>query len=88
MSYCREGEFESDVYVYRQSTEPTVIICHYGSHTFTAHSEEEMIEHLMLHRRRGHMVPERAFDRLYSELNGIPYLTDVEIALRQITDRS
>lgn len=86
MSYARVGEYGSDVYVYRKS--PHLIVCHYGPHTFEASSEQEMLEHLHLHRRRGHSVPDRAFDRLICERDGIPYETDVEFAMREMQEEN
>ena len=85
MSYCRTGE-DSDIYVYRKR--PNLLVCHSETGSFEASTEQEMIEHLLLHRRRGQRVPERALDRLKAERDGIPYETDVERALREMKEES
>jgi hypothetical protein len=84
VSYCRVGEFESDVYVFRGGA----LVCYGGFHgdnfMFEADTEIEMIEHLHRHRDAGDTVPERALERLAAERDGVPYETDVEAALREL----
>ena len=79
MAYCRPGE-GSDVYVYRTGD---VLTCHAEGKAFTTTDEQSMIDHLMLHRRRGQKVPERTLERLWHEARGLPYETDVEAALKE-----
>ena len=76
MSYCRMGD-DSNVYVIRNmlgtleclacriSGEPKEDGLRYGY--FAVDLEDEMIEHLLEHRRQGWKVPERAIERLRRE---------------------
>lgn len=82
MSYARPGE-GSDVYVY--ATGP-ILHCHYGNQLYETESHQEMHDHLMLHRSRGHAVPERALERLWCEARGLPFESDVEASLRALRE--
>lgn len=82
MSYAEPGE-GSDVFVYR--TSPKTIVCNWANReSYEAKSEIEMIEHLYSHRRRGHLVPERALEHLWAEHYHRPYETDVQRSLRAL----
>lgn len=84
MALCRIGE-NSDVYVIRNlDHHGGGYTCFHADDSFHADDQEQMIGHLIEHRKVGHMVPERAFDRLYSELRGVPYKTDVMRALEEL----
>ena len=80
MSYAEPG-LHSDVYVW---SDGEVIYCDALGKRFETTSRQQMMEHLWLHRRRGHKVPDEALDRLYAELMGIPYETAVEAELRHL----
>lgn len=85
MAYAREGEFDSDVYVYRGHS----FICLGGYHEmgmYEANTEQDMINHLWFHREQGDTVPERALERLAAERDGVPWETDVERALRELKE--
>lgn len=77
MSYCRRGE-NSDVYVIRSGDH---LVCFGHEPAFACFSEQDMIDHLFAHRTAGDVIPQRAFDRLSAERDGLPYKTDVEHAL-------
>lgn len=85
MSYARIGEFGSDVYVYRDTA--GVLFCQSVGKAFGCTDEQEMIDHLRSHRRRGQNVPQRALDRLEAERDGLPWETDVEAALRELKEQ-
>lgn len=82
MSYARPGE-GSDVYVWGDGK---LLHCEAEGKTYTTTSHEEMWEHLRMHRRRGHTVPEKALDRLWCEARGFPYETDVQAAMRTLKE--
>ena len=69
MSYCRFSE--GDVYMYPDSF-GAIICC--GCNLLRAITSsvfwtpEEALEHLEEHRKAGHTVPERAFNRLRKEI--------------------
>lgn len=81
MSYCRIGESDSDVYLIRHVNGSLVCYCdHPGNEALF---EAEMIKHLEAHRQRGDKVPQRAIDRLVAERDGLPYKTDVQLAMEE-----
>lgn len=79
MSYCRIGE-DSDVYLIRSGD---MLVCYCALEGNEQETEEGMISHLVDHQERGHKVPQRAIARLNAERLGIPYKTDVELALEE-----
>ncbi len=87
MSYCRFWWDDSDVYVYA-STEGGIVCCAclMGGGTKRFETQQEVIDHLMVHRARGHNVPEYALFRLRAERDGIPYETDVQAAIKSLED--
>lgn len=81
MAYAREGEDDSDVYVYRGGA----LCCEGGFHRlilWETTCEADMIEHLHRHMDAGDVVPESALKRLEAERDSRPHMTDVEAALR------
>lgn len=72
------------MYVVRQKS-PDVLFCYHNDlGSYMARTEQEMINHLQQHRERGEKVPERAFERLIAERDGIPYKTDVDRMLESL----
>lgn len=66
MSYCRELDDESDVYVFATTGG---LQCYSGwRHDFFTPLREKMIEHLLEHRKAGDKVPERALVSLREEV--------------------
>lgn len=49
-------------------------------------TEQQMIDHLLAHRAAGHTVPQKAIDRLTAERDGMPYQTDVQRELSELTE--
>lgn len=82
MSYCRFGE-GSDVYVIR-SADRLVCFCSKGGFACAVGEEQQMIDHLARHEAAGDLVPYQAIRRLESERDGIPFMTEVELALDTI----
>jgi len=82
MSYARKGEDGSDVYVYysgnyvcqgcriwpRQELRRERLL-----YTWCCEQPADMLAHLMLHRERGHHVPERAIQRLQGDVEAGGY---------------
>lgn len=71
MGYCSFSE-DSNVSVSRDAKVPRAIVCSWcklqgGAYDWIALSEEEMIGHLLEHRRKGHKVPEDAIEKLRKE---------------------
>jgi hypothetical protein len=72
VSYCRNNGQDSDVYVIEHvgnaKTGP-FLYCYCGDGAGSQYfTRSGMIDHLLEHRRRGDKVPDRALDRLASEL--------------------
>jgi hypothetical protein len=70
MSYCRFGWDGSDVYVFGNSDdELECCACTLRGKLgrFTCKKEEDMIKHLLKHRKKGDCVPQEAIDRLNEE---------------------
>lgn len=71
MAYCQPG-FDSDFYVW---TDGDFIWCSGCSLSndgdFAAADADGMLDHLQLHIKAGHQVPERAIVRLLREVAGI-----------------
>lgn len=69
MSYCRF--LEGDVYVFMHVggyLECCACVMHkkdWGS--FEAHSTKAMVDHLEVHKTKGHIVPERVFTGLWAD---------------------
>ncbi len=69
MAYCRKG-IDSDVYVFQSLVfgHLECLGCSLSEDVnfgyFESHSPLEMIEHLLEHRNAGHLVPQRAIERL------------------------
>lgn len=84
VSYCRIGEFDSDVYVIRHVNGSLVCYCDLGDNSHLL--EQGMIDHLEHHQEIGHRVPQRALDRLKAERDGKPYKTDVELAMEEFRE--
>lgn len=91
MSYCRFGEDDSDVYVFRTGSRGLGTLeccgCILGERSFYCQTEQQMIDHLHLHLAEGHLVPQKAFDRLEAERDGRPYETEVQAAMRNLRER-
>lgn len=68
MSYCRMGE-DSDVYIiYNIQGYYECVACKLGDKThYTCDIPQDMLDHLLVHNRAGHKVPDRAIDRLVGE---------------------
>jgi len=71
MSYARWSE--GDVYLYHTGKEFICQICPMATNEedFTTASRGEILYHLLEHRNKGHMVPERAIERLRAEMSGV-----------------
>lgn len=71
MTYCNFSE-DSDVSVFRDAKVPQAIWCDWcslvGPIGSIALSEQEMIDHLLEHRKAGHKVPESAIQKLKEEV--------------------
>lgn len=80
MSYAQIGE-DSDVYVWSNGDD---LFCESEGKTFVCGQPRLMIEHLEMHKRRGHKVPDKALERLWHEHWGLPYETDVERSLKAL----
>lgn len=80
MSYARCGN-DSDVYVIR---DPNLqFICFPGTNklheaAFVCKTHQEMLEHLLLHRTVGDLVPERTINRIKLEMDLINYTKESE----------
>ena len=70
MSYCRFGWEGSEVYVYEAEDGLTCCGCHLIEDGFVCEEPEEMIAHLVAHRRAGHFVPEHAVTGLWAVVPG------------------
>jgi hypothetical protein len=71
MSYARWGEDGSSVYVIGTNDgERDLLVCVQCSEgsSFSCESALQMLSHLIAHRERGDVVPERAFERLREEI--------------------
>lgn len=70
MSYCRRNGVDSDVYVVRTGRRLACLGCSLVdfSGSVVRESAEEMRAHLLAHRSRGHLVPDRAIERLEREM--------------------
>lgn len=70
MTYCNFGG-DSDVSVFRDTDVTLAIWCDWckltGPIGFIALSKQEMIDHLLEHRKAGHKVPEYAIQKLKEE---------------------
>lgn len=82
MSYCRFWWDDSDVYVYESDRGIECCGCKLPEYArgYTADDPEEMIAHLLLHRERGHTVPEYALETLREEA-GLPLAFPEKTAL-------
>lgn len=67
MSYCRVGA-DSDVYVIDHVDGGMACYCG-RPEADRLMTKPEMLGHLLAHRDRGDVVPQRALDRLTSEIN-------------------
>lgn len=69
MSYARWGEDGSHVYVFGTGEALVCMSCTLAlpAGSFSTAYPAEMIAHLEKHRAAGHVVPERAFERLRNE---------------------
>ena len=69
MSYCRF--LEADVYVFMHVSGYldccACIMSEEDWGSFSAHSTQEMVDHLRIHQSRGDYVPERVFDDLWAD---------------------
>ncbi len=68
MSYARFGENDSDVYVYSNGSSFVCCGCLLADESQYLRSRAAVVEHLNEHVIAGHVVPQRAFDRLQSEM--------------------
>lgn len=74
MSYIRFGEQGSDVYVYQDANNSLVCCaCKFigdqpVDHDYTCDRRSRMIAHLLRHVKAGHVVPQKAFHSLRSEM--------------------
>jgi hypothetical protein len=89
MSYCRWGE-GSDFYLFRGGGElhligpgPTGPVQRVDDST---DGRVLMRDVLLHHRHLGHEVRQDALDRLQAEIDGVPFETDVERAVRELTE--
>lgn len=75
MSYARWGEDGSNVYVFGTGDEIVCMQCTLDPDpggSFSTRQPGEMLAHLKRHREAGHIVPERAFERLFLEAEPKP----------------
>jgi len=69
MSYARMSDY-SDVYVVRSCDSLVCLGCELRkSGSFATEKWQVMIDHLHAHREAGHLVPQRAINRLQRELD-------------------
>lgn len=80
MSYAEPNPW-SDVYVWRDGER---LHCEAEGRKYTCETEREMYQHLRMHVRKGDKVPDKALERLWHEMNGLPYETDIERVLRAL----
>lgn len=71
MSYCRFGWHKSDVYVFlNEKQKYECCACSLlNNQPFFCNTPKEMKAHLLEHKKRGHIVPHYAIDRLDEEIN-------------------
>lgn len=69
MSYARMGN-DSDVYVLAISEGLTCMACRLLGDDLASYNgdEKQMLRHLTQHRKNGHKVPQRTFDRIMREM--------------------
>lgn len=86
MSYCRLGE-ESDIYLYGTGKE---LILHYNNsaEVFPANQKgrENCLAFLLNLQEEGYRVLPRAIERLEAEINGVPFKTDIQLALEELKE--
>lgn len=70
MSYCRFGWDGSDVYVFESANGLACCGCRLHDDGFLCAEPEEMIAHLVAHRRAGQFVPEHAIVGLWLDIPG------------------
>lgn len=79
MSYCRNNRVDSELYVISVGDGWECLGCPSAEEVpsgigvpmkgrFFCQTRQEMLDHLLEHRRRGHKVPERAIERLKEEI--------------------
>lgn len=69
MSYVRFGK-DSDIYMYDSEAGIICQWCALVRETTVVGTHETALRHLDLHRSRGHLVPERAYENLRAEARG------------------
>jgi hypothetical protein len=68
MSYARFGE--GDVYVYATTGGVACVMCRFGDmleSSYRAESTQEMVDHLLAHKRVGDRIPERTIPDLWRD---------------------
>ena len=78
MSYCNRDE--GDLHVYPTNEGYVCISCLFTKSNYTCKTRKELLEHLHMHKRARHKVPDRAFVRLQKEIGETAEKELVEIA--------
>lgn len=68
MSYCRFGWDGSDVYVYESCSGGWECCGCIMNGNWNYSTRQEIVDHLLEHRKQGHTVPQYAIDRLREEI--------------------